>query len=165
MTIATQGTAIFRTDWVYANASNPDVAAQQGQSPDSIRPLLFRPIPQGFIREGIQVEAIPDVTGVKYQYVDRQVPVNFPAGPYVRAARITALHRQAVTCGNIEDVVGGALGAYERVISIEANRHFATNARPETPARKRRKKATAIYGAGKPAVTPPPAVKPPVVVP
>lgn len=85
-TITTQGKAIFRTDRLYETMTNPD----------SNRPILFMPILQGFVRENINVVGLPDATGVVYSYRDRQVYVNFPAGPYVGAASISAIHRQAI---------------------------------------------------------------------
>lgn len=86
--INTQGKAIFRTDKLYEimNSANPDYA----------RPLLFMPILQGFTRVVNYVTGLPDVTGVSYGYTDTQVKVNFPAGPYVGAALISAVHSQSI---------------------------------------------------------------------
>jgi hypothetical protein len=112
-TVVTAGTAIFRTDLVYKTL----------QSPDSNRPVLFMPIPQGFARENVQVTGLPDVTGVEYSYRDRQVPVNFVAGPYVKAASISAVHRQAILSNS--DMLDGALRAYERVLGMAANLNIA----------------------------------------
>lgn len=111
-TMTTTGTAIFRTDFVY----NDPI------SPDKMRPLLFIPIPQGFVRENIVVQGREDVTGVNYSFQDRQVPINFPAGPYARAAKISAVHRQALTTA---DMAEGALAVYQGVLGLKANRNFA----------------------------------------
>jgi hypothetical protein len=86
-TVVTAGLALFRTDMVYALESSPDLD----------RPLLFMPVPQGFVREIDYVEGREDVTGIAYQYRDVQQSVNFVAGPFVGAAEITAVHRQSVT--------------------------------------------------------------------
>lgn len=118
-TILTGGVAIFRTDRLYS----------QLESPDQRRPLLFLPIPNGFVRENIQVRGREDVTGVEYSFRDVQVPVNFPAGAYARAAKITALHRQAIVTNM--DVLEGALNTYERVLGLKANKYFADQDRHE----------------------------------
>jgi hypothetical protein len=112
--ITTEGTAVFRTDFVY---SLPE-------APDSRRNILFMPIPQGFKRALLYCRGRPDVTGVEYAYQDTQVSVNFVAGPFVKAASISAVHRQAVF--NQPDVwASGPLAVYERVLGIAANKHFA----------------------------------------
>lgn len=113
--ITTEGTAIFRTDFVYPSTESPD-----GHSPDEDRPFIFMPIPQGFTRKILYVRGRPDVTGVDYAYQDKQEAVNFVAGPYVKASSIVALHRQAISTK--VDLTGSVLGAYERVLSINANR-------------------------------------------
>jgi hypothetical protein len=112
-TVVTGGVAVFRTDEVY----------RLNESPDARRPVLFMPIPRGFVRENIVVRGREDVTGVEYSYRDRQVPVNFPAGPYCRAASITAVHRQAITTGG--NLFEGALAAYGNVQNIITNKRFA----------------------------------------
>jgi len=112
-TINTDGMAIFRTDWVYRLPA----------SPDCVRPLLTLPIPRGFQRENVVVEGLPDVAGVRYAFQDRQVPSNFVAGPYVKAAKISAVHRQGVT--NNSFVLEGALSAYERILGVAANKNIA----------------------------------------
>ena len=111
--VVTSGAAIFRTDMIYALASNPDAN----------RPLLFLPLASGFVRENIQISGLPDVTGVSYAFTDRQVPVSFPAGAYVRAASIEAVHRQAITTN--ADILGGLFGAYERGIGLRGNQKWA----------------------------------------
>lgn len=108
----TGGIAIFRTDRVY----------ELLQSPDFNRPLMFIPIPPGFVREGIQVAGRPDVTGIEYSFRDRQVHVNFPAGPYARAASINVYHRQALVTGNLADSV---FNFFEKKWNLEAQRNFA----------------------------------------
>lgn len=111
--ITTEGSAIFRTDLVY------DIP----NSPDAFRAIAFMPIPQGFTREILYVTGRPDVTGVDYGYRDTQMSVNFVAGPFVKAASISCVHRQAVSTR--PDLWGGALSAYERVLGIKANRNIA----------------------------------------
>lgn len=111
--INTQGQALFRTDFLIALR----------QSPDTHRPILFLPIPIGFIRGNITVRGMENVTGVQYAFTDKQVPVNFTAGPYAKAAHIAAVHRQAITAG--EDILKGALTTYERVLGLTVNRRFA----------------------------------------
>lgn len=114
----TAGVALFRTDFLY----------KLFQSPDNYRPVLFMPINPGCVREDIQVEGLPDVTGVSYSYRDRQIPVNFPAGPVIRAASISVYHRQAISSGAL---FGGALEAYERYMGLRANKHIADS--PKVP--------------------------------
>lgn len=112
-TVRTEGTAVFRTDMVY----------KIPQSPDSMRPVLFMPIPFGFQRKINFVRARGDGTGIEYSYDDQQVPTNFVAGPYAGATKISAVHRQAVISD--VDILAGALGTYERVLGLKANRHIA----------------------------------------
>ncbi len=121
-TIRVQGIAIYRTDLVYGFLHNPDFD----------RYPLFMPIPQGFVREDILVEGLPDVTGIRYTYQDRQVPVNFPAGPFVGAAEIVVMHRQGIT-SNV-DLVGGMLGGIESFTSFRANRSISKDASHPKPA-------------------------------
>lgn len=108
-TVVTQGTAIYRTDSIFT----------LGISPDFERPVLFMPIPQGFVRRIDYVDGLPDVTGVTYGYTDTQQKTNFVAGPYTKAASINILHRQAVSTG--EDILSGALSLYERNIGLLLN--------------------------------------------
>lgn len=123
-TTVTGGAAVFRTDLLY----------QTLQSPDANRPLLFMPVPPGCVRENVEVRGLPDATGVAYGYRDRQVPVNFPAGPQARAASISALHRQAISATG--DLFGGMLAAYERIQGIRANRRIAQAAEEEAKKQK-----------------------------
>jgi hypothetical protein len=110
--IHTVGTAVYRTDLI--GSGNP---------PDGDRAILFMPIPPGFTRVIEYVTGHPDGTGVDYAYTDTQVSVNFAAGPFVKAAKVSALHRQMIN-SNV-DVIGGGLAAYERTLSILANKKFA----------------------------------------
>ncbi len=112
-TVTTEGTAIFRTDFVYAFPESPDLS----------RPFQFMPISQGFVRQNISVQGLPDVTGVRYAYQDRQVHVNFPAGPYVKAATISTNHRQAIISNT--NVADTALSAYERYKRLRADEEFS----------------------------------------
>lgn len=144
-TIHTTGTALFRTDLVY---SIPD-------APDPFRAILFMPIPQGFTRTIDAVTGRPDVTGVDYTYTDKQVSSNFVAGPFVRAASISVVHRQAVTSN--ADVLSGALSVYERYLGIKANRNFAKPEKAAAPV----PAAPAPRGIrGRPVPPPPPAGAP-----
>lgn len=115
--IATAGEAIFRSDFVY----------QLPETPDLKRPILFQPIPQGFVRSIDYVTARSDAIGVNYAYTDTQVASNFVAGVYVGAASITAVHRQAIVSN--DSILEGALTTYERVLQLIANRRFADDAR------------------------------------
>lgn len=117
-TIATSGKAIFRTDVVFGTA------ATGFQSPDVQRAFCMLPIPLGFVRENVQVTALPDVTGIEYAFQDRQVSVNFPAGPFAKAAKISVHHRQAVSVNG--GALGGVLNAYERILGLKAQKNFAT---------------------------------------
>lgn len=112
-TLFTEGKAIFRTDLLYA----------QNRSPDELRSILMLKIPQGFQRENIQVTGLPDVTGVAYQFADRQLPVQFPGGPASGAQKIVAVHRSAIINNN--QILQGALAAYDRVLGLAANKRIA----------------------------------------
>lgn len=133
-TVSTDGTAIFRTDLIYgADGGGARV------TPDVFRGVLFMPILQGFVRENIVVEGLPDVTGVRYAYQDRQVSVNFVAGPYAKAASISAVHRQAVTSDvNLPATI---LGTTERVLGLAANKNFAFPGGDRAAAAKEEKRA------------------------
>lgn len=135
--ITTNGLAVFRTDLVYSIPQNPDY----------MRRVLFMPIPQGFCRSIPVVRGREDVTGVEYEYTDVQQAVNFVAGPYARAVRISAVHRQAIIAD--ADVLQGALSAYERILGIAANKNFA-RLDPELghPAAPARQAAPARSGGG-----------------
>lgn len=110
--LTTEGTALFRTDLLY---TGPDNSA----NPDALRGVIFMPIPQGFVRKVDYVQGIPDGTGIRYGYTDRQVPVNFVAGPYCRAAEITVVHRQAIVSDM--DILGGITGMVNQVTSTLLN--------------------------------------------
>lgn len=117
-TIHTEGLAIFRTDYLYGQRSDTDEI-----NPDYLRPYLMLPIPQGFVRDNITVAGEPDVTGIRYSFTDRQVPVNFPLATQVRAASIHAVHRQAVVIN--QDILEGALSVYDRTLGTLVNQNFA----------------------------------------
>ncbi len=130
LSIVTEGTAVFRTDWVYGGGPE-----KVGISPDSLRPYLFQPIPLGFVRWPIEVSGLPDVCGVRYSYTDTQQPQNFVAGPFVRASTIVALHRQAAITD--PQILSSVFGTYERILGMQANKHIAQGSSgvPEVPAR------------------------------
>lgn len=117
LTIQVEGTAIFRTDLLYAN---PDTI-----NPDSYRPNLLLPVPFGCVREDIQIVGLPDVTGVRYSFTDRQQHANFCAGPYANATEIEAIHRQAIVTE--EDALVGVARGYEKVYSIRSLRRQAAD--------------------------------------
>jgi hypothetical protein len=103
--VGVEGVAVFDAGVLHALARNPD----------QYRPNLLMPCPLGFVRENIKVEGLPDMTGVRYSFVDRQQHVNFPAGPFAGATRISAKHSQAVDCS--DDFVEGALNAADRTLN------------------------------------------------
>lgn len=113
LSIEVTGTALFRTDWVYRFQQNPDL----------YRPTLFMPIPNGFVRENIQVIGMPDVTGVQYSYRDRQVKASFTAGPFCKASTIHTEYRSALVSDT--EVLEGALSTYERLLNIKWLRSHA----------------------------------------
>lgn len=105
MRIAVQGEARFDVGLLHA----------LGQNPDQFRPNLMLPCPLGFVREGLTVEGIPDMSGVRYNFTDRQQHVSFPAGPFVGATRIVANHQQQIVCD--ADVLEGAINSMDRAIN------------------------------------------------
>lgn len=131
-TVRTEGLAVFRSDFVYGNDYTPDFS----------RPIIFMPIMPSFTREIDFVTAGEDGVSIRYGYTDTQQSVNFVAGPYVKAAKISAVHRQAVSSKG--DLIGGALGAYERVLGIKANRNFARSESGDDSAKAMRKLARMI---------------------
>lgn len=112
-TIVTEGTALFRSDLIYSNPI----------SPDSLRASMFIPVPQGFTRKIDYVTGLDSAVGIKYGYSDVQVKSNFIAGSFVSAAKISAVHRQAVVTNS--DILGGALDVYERALGRKANKHIS----------------------------------------
>lgn len=134
--IQTEGVAIFRSDFIYGD--------DPATSPDFSRPILFMPIPQGFVREIDYVTGREDGISIRYGYTDKQQSVNFVAGPYVKAAKISAVHRQSVTTH--ADLIGGALGAYERVLGLKANRNFAKDGGDERDATKAMRQLARMIG-------------------
>lgn len=117
-TISVQGRAVFRTDLIF---NTPDTPLR---SPDVDRAFCMLPIPQGFVRENVQVAGLADVTGIEYTFSDRQVSVNFPAGPFARAAKISALHRQGISSTSA-NLSGGIVNAANTVWGLKAQRNFA----------------------------------------
>lgn len=117
-TITTTGTAVFRTDFVFASLADGDL-----KNPDARRPFLFMPIPFGFTREIDYVRGREDATGVEYSYRDTQVHANFVAGPFTKSASITIAHTQSIAIET--DLIADGIAAYERIVSIKANRKFA----------------------------------------
>lgn len=102
-TTSVVGEAIFRADQVFKDGI-------MTVSPDAFRPVIFMPIPQGFVRENISVSGMADAVGVYYNYEDRQVASNFVAAPYVAASKINVLHRMAMRSGDVWDTVSGFAG-------------------------------------------------------
>lgn len=111
---AVEGKALFRTDLMY----------KDNFSPDDFRSFLFLPIPYKCIRTDIQVQGLPDGTGVRYSFVDREQRMQFPGGAKIGAARISAIHRQACAIESelFSDGVSAALSGYERLTGVRANR-------------------------------------------
>lgn len=115
-TLTTVGKAVFRSDWL-------NLRGAAAVTPDVVRAELMLKIPLGFVRDNIDVTSSPDGTGLVYRFIDRQVEVNFPGGTVSKAAKISAVHRQAIT--NNSDVFSGALTAYERALGLAANKNIA----------------------------------------
>ncbi len=121
-TVTTEGLALFRTNQTFGT---PGTATMD--TPDRFRATLFMPIPQGFRRTIDYVEGRPDVSGIAYQYTDVQVPVNFVAGSYAKAADISINHKQSVTSENDSFAALGAVanrivGAGQTIQSWKLNR-------------------------------------------
>lgn len=118
--IFTAGTAIFRSDFVYALPESPDLK----------RPVLLQPIPRGFTRAIDSITGRSDALGVDYAYTDTQVASNFVAGVYCGAASISAVHRQAIVSGG--SILKGALSTYERVLNLMALKNWSKDDRPSS---------------------------------
>jgi hypothetical protein len=116
MLVGVEGTAIF----------DVGILQDRGINPDNYRPQLFLPVPKGFVRGNIQVAAIPGMEGVRYSFVDRQMPINFAAGPYARASKIEAHHRQYINCSE------GALEGAVQFVDSRLNRRWLKNAGSHT---------------------------------
>ncbi len=86
--IMVEGVAHFRTDKLYE--------APSGLSPDDFRLSLVPPVPFGMVRGNIIVEGLPDGTGIRYSFMDRQVKSNFVMGAFARAAKVSVSHKQAL---------------------------------------------------------------------
>lgn len=128
-TISVQGEALFDVGLLHSRGINPD----------KYRPNLFLPIPQGFVRENIQVTGLPGMEGVSYSFSDRQLPMSFAAGPYAEATRIHAEHAQVIDC------TGDPSGSFLAGLSDYYNRRWLrNNSQDSTPSgggRKKRRKA------------------------
>jgi hypothetical protein len=111
----TTGKAVFRTDVLYALPV----------SPDNFRNVLFGPVPDYFVREVLYVKGLEDACGVEYSYKDTQVPVNFVAGPYAKAASIQVVHQQAINSN--PDFYGAATNAYEASSNLRSMRSMWRN--------------------------------------
>ena len=105
LTIVVRGTAMF----------DVGILQTRGINPDNYRPQLFLPVPQGFVRGNIEVEGLPGMEGVNYGFVDKQMPVNFAAGPYANATKISAEHRQYLNTDN--DMLKGILGPIDSILN------------------------------------------------
>ncbi|VTR92150.1 unnamed protein product [Gemmata massiliana] len=123
LTILTQGVAHFRTDLLYTN---------EPLNPDDLRLNLMLPVPFGCVRGDIEIEGLPDGTGVTYSFVDREQRANFVGGPYCFATQIEAVHRQAVSID--DDFLTGALNVYERQLNLKVQREFARDREKERAA-------------------------------
>lgn len=129
-TVATQGITLFRTDRIMTPGARIN--------PDSLRARLFVPIPQGFERVVDYVRGRPDVSGIEYRYTDVQVPVNFVAGPYCKAADITAVHKQSVVSdvNPLNDIADGI----SKILNLALTGKWLSDPRPaSTPAKSKLK--------------------------
>jgi hypothetical protein len=123
--IRTEGTAIFREDYILKN----------GVSPDAIRPLLFLPIPPGFERGQIEIGESPELgCALTYVFEDKQVYESFAAGPYCSASRIEYSHRQAIVANH--ECIEGALSSYQNIQSIRLNQKWQNQQDAAAPARR-----------------------------
>lgn len=140
LTIEVDGTAVFDVGRLHKTTL----------SPDAYRPNLLLPVPFGFVRSNIEVDGEPDMSAVHYRFVDTQQQVNFPAGPYVKAMHIEALHRQYLLSDT--DVLQGALQSYEGVL----NRAWLRDSRSPAAKKKRgkRTKLSPVPGIVPPGGTP-----------
>lgn len=119
LTITVRGKALFRTDWEYRFREQPDL----------YRPILFLPIPLGFVRSNIQVDGLPDTTGITYSYTDSQQRAHFAAGPYAKASSIHTSYSAALI--NDTDLLNSAVNAYERSQSLRLNSKWMAQADKE----------------------------------
>lgn len=116
-TIATYGTAVFRTDLLYAN----------GVVPDNFRGAIIAPIFRGFRRSHIQVKQMSDTT-VRYLTIDRQTPVVFdPSVP--NAVMADVIHHRLLY--QQDDMLHSAMEAADRYYSFRANRAWAEQDKKE----------------------------------
>lgn len=102
LTIVTEGTAYFRSDVVWQKRLNPD----------TLRPMLFLPIPLGHKREDIQVWSEPSIGAYHYRFVDRQQSSQFVVGNEIGATRAEVYYQQSLMTD--QDVINGVLGGVER---------------------------------------------------
>lgn len=131
--IITEGRAIFRADQLYREDSRIN--------PDIFRPFLMMPIPHMFERENIVVRALPNVVGIEYSYVDRQRPVNFPAGSYVNASVIQAVHTQSIVTN--ADLAGSLIRLSDNLRTVrerDLERHDRRISREEREESRRMRK-------------------------
>lgn len=73
-----EGEARFRMDLLHLNM----------MSADQFRNQFLHPIPVGFRREKPTVTLLPSGDGVRYQLLDREMPLNFPGGIYYGLNRV-----------------------------------------------------------------------------
>ncbi len=67
----------------------PELLADRGQGPDQIlSPLLFHPVPNGFKRSHVKVQAIPNGMELAYSFVDTEQVL--PLGSLSPATKLTA---------------------------------------------------------------------------
>lgn len=132
ITIVTEGEARFRTDLIYGQLN-----------PDLLRPFLFLPIPNGFKRGPIRVSGLSDVSGMRYEFVDQQMPQQLVVGDEIGATRVEASYRQIMMTN--EDALGTALNTIDRHYSIAVNSKWAKPDEEKSkddpkPKKKRKKK-------------------------
>lgn len=112
LTIHVEGRAIFDVGKLH----------QLGNNPDSYRPQLFLPCPQGFVREINYVRGMEGMEGVEYSFTDTQVALSFPAGRFANATAIKVQRNEIINCD--KDMFGVALGAMDSMF----NRRFLRSA-------------------------------------
>lgn len=122
LTIQTVGRAVFDLGVLQNNSQNPKNA-----NPDTYRPNLFLPIPQGFVRQNITVLQSADGTSIDYNFSDVESRVSFAGGPYVNATKCEAIHRQFIVCDT--DILEGITATTNTIL----NNAWARKALKEKP--------------------------------
>jgi len=101
---------------------------------DNYRPLLLLPIPQGYERRDMEITESEDGRTIHYHFIDHQVDIMFPAGPYVAAVEIDGEHEQYTLCE--DDVLGGMLGSLDSALN---RKWLGDTMKPEKKEKKKKK--------------------------